>query len=343
MPELLTIEEISRATGLEESLLRFYESEYPDELPRKILHGDTFTFEADAVESFKLIHKRHSSLQDFTLENASERYGRVIAVTSGKGGVGKTNIALNLAIALQKLGKMCIVLDADMGMANVHLLAGITPQYDLLDFISSKAGVSDLILEGPEGIGIIPGGAGIAALADCSRYERQKVIMALQQIERAADIIIIDTGAGISSNVRDFLTAADEILFVLTPEITSLADAYGLLKVLHQNNHITEKPLYSVVNMTETLKEAADVASRFSTCAQRFLGRSVKSLGYIMKDSAVRAATVRRIPYSVFSPQSRVSKNTSNLAAVLMQNELPAVQLSSAFGRYLKHLRTKFA
>lgn len=342
MPNLLTIKDISNVTGLEESLLRFYESEYPEELPEKTLLGGTLTFKPAAVESFKKIHSRHTSAQPSfaSMEEPTKKsYARVIAVTSGKGGVGKTNIALNLAIELQKLGKMTIVLDADMGMANVHLLAGINPEHDLMDLIAKNARISDLIMEGPEGIGIIPGGGGIVGLADSTKHERKKIILALQQIEQAADVVIVDTGAGMAANVRDFLVAADELLFVLTSDITSLADAYGLLKVLHNDNHLAEKPIYSVVNMAETLKEAADIALRFSSCAEKFLGREVINLAYLMKDTSVRGATVRRKPYTVFKPHSRISKNTRNLAAALMQNEMPEIQLTSAFGRYLKLLK----
>jgi len=340
MTNLLSIADLSQATGLEESLLRFYESEYPDELPQKVLQGDTLAFRAEAIESFKKIHARHLAGKDHERPQADVHYARVIAVTSGKGGVGKTNITLNLAIELQRLGKMCVILDADMGMANVHLLAGIFPDRDIMDILSSGAKISDLIQEGPEGIGIIPGGGGIAALADASRHDRIKVINALQEIEKAADIILVDTGAGMAANVRDFLGAADEILFVLTSDITSLADAYGLLKVLHKEKNIIGRKLWSVVNMVDTLKEAADVANRFTTCARQFLGLEVQNIGYLMKDSTVGGATVRRMPYSIFRPEARISKNTRMLAGRLMQQEMPDIQLGSAFGRYMRMIQS---
>lgn len=342
MARLLSIEDISRETGLEESLLRFYESEYPDDLPERILHGGTLAFDAKAVESFKRIHAIHSGgavLADIGRDEG--RFARVIAVTSGKGGVGKSNIALNLAIELQRLGKMSVLLDADMGMANAHLLAGITPRGNIMDLIAANKSITDVLSEGPEGIGIIPGGGGVLALADSSRQDRLKVVRALAQVEKTAEIILVDTGAGMSSSVRDFLVSADEVLFVLTPDVTSLADAYGLLKVLHQDRNFTARQVYSVVNMVQTLRQAADVARRFSGCARHFLGREVDNIGYVLRDATVGAATVRRTPYSVFRPGARVSVNTRNVAAALLQDEMPEIRLNSAFGRYMNLVRDR--
>ncbi|MEJ2689993.1 MAG: AAA family ATPase [Deltaproteobacteria bacterium] len=340
MKEQLSIEEISRRTGLEESLLRFYESEYPEALPEKILQGDHFVFGSGAEEAFLGIHHSHSQkTTSLKQSNKQKRYARVLAVTSGKGGVGKTNIVLNLAIELQRLGKMCVVLDADMGLANLHLLAGLMPKHDIMDVVEGRLPLSQIIMEGPEGIGLVPGGSGTLALADAGKIERHKIISALEEIEGQADIILVDTGAGMGAGVRDFLASADELLFVLTPDITSLTDAYGLLKTLHQEN-LAQRPLYSIVNMVETLRQAADVAQRFSLCARQFLGRQVESLGYLLKDSSVGAAIARRVPYAVFNPNSRISKNTRNLAISLMKKEQPELRLSSAFGRYRNLLRS---
>jgi len=340
MDRPLSIEEISRQTGLEESLIRFYESEYPNDLPQKIFRGGGLSFDPRAIESFKRIHALHSGKRRNTaVVESAERYARVIAITSGKGGVGKTNLALNLSIELQRLGKMCVLLDADMGMANVHLLAGLDPKHDIRELVGADKNISELIEEGPEGIGVIPGGGGILSLADSTRYDRMKIVRALKEVEQQAEIILVDTGAGMGASVRDFLIAADEIIFVLTPDITSLADAYGLLKGLHHEKHFTDRPVYSIINMAQTVKQAADVALRFSGCAKQFLGRDVKSIGYVLKDATVGAATVRRTPYSVFRPQARVSINTRNVASRLLKDEMPEMRVSSAFGRYLKLIR----
>lgn len=334
MGRLLSIDDVARETGLEESLLRFYESEYPQELPEKVLRGDVLFFPSQAVEAFLGVHARHTGSRPFPVR----RYARVIAVTSGKGGVGKSSLSLNLAIALQRLGKMCLLLDADMGMANIHLLAGVTPTATIKEVIAGNRPLAELIIEGPEGIGLIPGGGGVLELADSNRPQRLKVIRALEEVEKRADIILVDTAAGMGPGVRDFLVAADEILFVLTPDITSLADAYGLLKALHQAGSVfpPSKPVYSVVNVAETVRQAADAALRFSGCARQFLGREVSNIGYALKDSTVGAATARRTPFTVFRPQARVSRNVHNLAVALLQDDLPGLRTSSAFGRFLK-------
>lgn len=334
---MLSIDEVVRRTGLEESLLRFYESEYPNELPAKILRGDTLFFDAASIPAFNRIHARHHRSAAGT-DSATKPYGRVIAVTSGKGGVGKTNLALNLAIEFQRLGRMSVVLDGDMGLANVHLLAGIQPRATLTDLLSRDRAISDIIEEGPEGIGIIAGGSGILRLADSSPEERRTIVGSLKALEEAAEIIIVDTGAGMGRGVRDFLRAADEIIFVITPDLTSLADAYGLLKTLHREDPAA-RSLYLVVNMVQTLKQAAQVALRFSGCAREFLGREVHNAGYIMRDSVVSAATARRSPYTVFRPQARASKNTRNIAVELANRDCGELRQSSAFARYLNLIR----
>jgi flagellar biosynthesis protein FlhG len=334
MSQLLSIDDLVRETSLEESLLRFYESEYPQELPAKVLRGDVLLFPAEALAAFRKIHALHNG----GVPAPAASYARVIAVTSGKGGVGKSNLALNLAIELQRLGKTCLVLDADLGLANIHLLAGLEPTTGIREIIAADRPLAESIMAGPEGIGIIAGGSGVLELADSNRPQRLRIIKALEEVEKQAEIIIVDTAAGMGPAVRDFLLAADELLFVLTPDITSMADAYGLLKVLHQTgDHLPpSRPVYAVINMAETLKQAAVTASRFASCARQFLGREVENIGYLLRDSTVGAATAQRIPYTIFRPQARVSLNTRNVAAALLREKMPHLRTTSAFGRYQK-------
>ena len=333
--QLLTIEALVARTGLEESQIRFYESEYGPHLPDKVLRGDAMFFTEPAVEVFLKIHGQHAA-SPLAGEQA-ERYARVIAVTSGKGGVGKSNVALNLAVAFQRLGKMSLVLDADLGMANIHLLAGIQPAYSLKDLLRTDLEISELITQGPEGIGIVAGGSGVIALADSTAAQRAPLLGALERMERHAEIIMVDTAAGMGAGVRDFLMAADEVLFVLTPDLTSLADAYGLLKALHAKEF--DRPLYLVVNMASSMKQAADVAIRFSNCARQFLGVEVDNIGYILRDATVSAATVRRSPYLVFDPQAKVSRNTFAIAKALLKAGNEEIRLHSAFKRYRKMIQ----
>jgi flagellar biosynthesis protein FlhG len=338
--ELLTIDTLVAHTGLEESQIRFYESEYGERLPEKVLRGDTLFFTVEAVAALQQVHARHLALADdgaVVADEEAKGYARVIAVTSGKGGVGKSNVALNLAIAFQRLGKMALVLDADLGMANIHLLAGIQPVYSLKDLLRAELAIADLITQGPEGIGIVAGGSGVIALADSTPGQRKQLLDALERMERHAEVIMVDTGAGMGAGVRDFLLAADEVIFVLTPDLTSLADAYGLLKALHAREF--NRPLYSVVNMAASLKQAADVAIRFSNCARQFLGVEVANIGYILRDATVGAALARRTPYLVFDPQAKASRNTSAIATALMRAADDSVRLNSAFKRYLNMIR----
>lgn len=329
MGRLLDIDDVSRQTGLEESLIRFYESEYPQTLPEKIFRGDSLFFDPACVEVFKEIHAARQGDN----KGAGKRYGRVVAVTSGKGGVGKSNITLNIALELQMLDRMSIALDGDMGLANLHLLSGIETEYDLSDLLAGRATIEQLITPGPEGIGIISGGGGVLDLADSSQADRSRLISSLAAVEEEADIVLVDTGAGMSAGVRDFLRAADEVIFVLTQDITSLADAYALLKAVAQEGEVPAR-LYSVVNMALTVKEAAEIAVRFSRCAEEFLGLKVESIGYILRDNTVARAVSARTPYGVLNPSARVSRNTRNIAVHLIKQELSGPLETSAFLRF---------
>lgn len=334
---LLSIEDLARQTGLEESLLRYYESEYGHRLPAKVLSGSGAFFVPAAAPAFLDLHRELTGAPA-AAASGGERFARVLAVTSGKGGVGKSHLALNLAIELQRQGRMCVLLDADLGMGNAHILAGINPAATLAAVVEGAAPITEVISEGPEGIGIIAGGSGVLALADATRHQRMTLLCALQDVEGMADFILVDTGAGMGQAVRDFLDAADELLFVLTPDVTALADAYGLLKSVRGKAEPLAKPVYTVVNMAENLAQAAETARRFALCAGRHLGIEVGHLGYILRDATVSAATAHRKPYTVFRPQARVSRNTANVATLLLRREDPSVRISSAFGRYLNML-----
>lgn len=337
MAALLTIDDLVRETGLEESLIRFYESEYAHRLPPTVERGGAVLFRPEAVAALREIH--HGGAQAPSPEPAAghePRRARVLAVTSGKGGVGKSNIALNLAVACQRRGCMAIVIDADPGMANIHLLAGIQPAHTLHDYATCDLAASEVITAGPEGVGIIAGGSGILALADAAAPARARMLGVLAELERAADIIIVDTAAGMGAGVREFLRAADDVVFVLTPELTSLADAYGLLKGVSREG--LSGTCHSIVNMAASLKQAAGVAVRFSRCAEQFLAVKVENIGYILKDSSVAAALANRRPFTVHAPAARASKNIANIAAAILRAKGDAPRPTSAFSRYRRLL-----
>ncbi|MGI6225623.1 MAG: MinD/ParA family protein, partial [Peptococcales bacterium] len=167
--------------------------------------------------------------------SGKSRLTKVITVASGKGGVGKTNFTLNFGLALAELGQKVLILDADLGLANVDVILGIVPKYNLLHVINDEKELSEIVIEGPKGIKIIPGGSGIYELADLKEWQLERFLIRLTTLEKEYDYLLIDTGAGISKNVLDFALAADEIFIITTPEPTSITDAYGLIKTLDKH------------------------------------------------------------------------------------------------------------
>lgn len=247
---------------------------------------------------------------------ARARTARVITVTSGKGGVGKTNFSLNLGIALQKLNKRTILIDADLGMANVDVVLGLVPRYTLYDVIKGEKEIDEIIVEGPDGLKIIPGGSGIQELANLDRERLQSIITQIYRLDGEADLIIIDTGAGLSQNVMSFVLAADEVILLTTPEPTAITDAYGLVKNLFR--HRPDSKVYLVVNMAESDEEAEMVARKLEIVTQKFLQAQITCLGYILNDPHVARAVKMQVPFIISYPSARVSRRIKEVAARLV-------------------------
>lgn len=249
----------------------------------------------------------------------SARSSRIIAVTSGKGGVGKTNIALNLSLALCEYGRRTMLLDADLGMANVDVIAGFVAPYNLYHVALGEKTLSQVIVEGPRGLRIIPGGSGIKELANLPAWCFRNLIEGLKSIEKMVDILLIDTGAGISNNVLNFVLAADEILLVTTPEPTAITDAYGLIKVVLNEN--PGKAIRLIVNKAASEEEAQVVVSKLRTVARRFLAVEVEAMGYVLWDDAVRESVRRQEPLLLAFPYSPAARCIYSLAATLEGKE----------------------
>jgi flagellar biosynthesis protein FlhG len=217
---------------------------------------------------------------------------RVMTVTSGKGGVGKTNVVANLAIALSRAGKRVLVLDADLGLGNIDVLLGLAPKYTLEHVLSGARSLADIMLEGPSGIRILPASSGMPQLT--SLTETQHVILQaeLEQIAHMFDVLLIDTGAGISSNVTFFAAAAQSIVVVVSPEPTSLTDAYALMKVLHRQYR--ERRFHVLVNLTKSPSEAARVFSKLQVAVGRFLQISIDYLGAVPLDDYLPLAVTQQ-------------------------------------------------
>lgn len=244
---------------------------------------------------------------------------RVITVTSGKGGVGKSNISVNLAIALSKLGNRVIILDADFGLANVEVMLGIRPQYNLADMMFRGKNLSDIITEGPENIGFISGGSGIQELTNLTRDQIVYLIQKLVELDERADIIIVDTGAGISDSVLEFVAASTEVLLVTTPEPTSITDAYALLKTLNRKMDISleDTVIKMISNRIESDEEGKELYEKLSLVANKFLNLKLEYMGSIPQDSNVSKAVIRQKPAITLFPNSNFSKSISSFADIL--------------------------
>ena len=213
---------------------------------------------------------------------------RVIAVTSGKGGVGKTNITVNLAIALRQAGQRVLVIDADLGMANVDVVLGSMSKKHLLNLLEKDTKLQDVMIDGPYGVRYISGGSGIEKAADFTYEERQRLMQKLTACGQMADIILIDTGAGLGRNVMDFILAADEVLLVTTPEPTALTDAYAVLKAYSM--YAASKNIKLLVNRVYDEAESREVVAKLQQTSTRFLNMPIDCLGYVFEDSAPATA-----------------------------------------------------
>ena len=216
----------------------------------------------------------------------SRPVARVITVTSGKGGVGKSSLAVNLAIDFARLGKKVIIFDADFGLANIEIMLGIRPPYNLADLMFRGKNLEDIIVEGPEGIGFISGGSGIQELTMLSRDQIIYLTQKLFQLDKLADIIIIDTGAGIADSVIEFVAASSEVLLVVTPEPTSITDAYALLKTLNRKTEFSIKNsrIRVVANRISQPNEGPELFEKLSIVSEKFLDIPLEYLGSIPQD-----------------------------------------------------------
>jgi flagellar biosynthesis protein FlhG len=246
------------------------------------------------------------------------RSARVITVTSGKGGVGKTNITINLAIALGEQGLRVVILDADFGLANIDVLFGIIPRYSLVDVIKNKKNILEILSDGPKNTKFISGGSGVEELVKLDKTQVLKFIDNIALLDRIADIILVDTGAGLSENVMSFVMAADEVLLVTTPEPTSITDAYALIKMVA--NRDREKKIKVIVNRAESTAEANDISNKLMLVADKFLGIALEPLGYILSDDAVIKAVKLQQPFSLSFPKSAAARLVKELSNRLIES-----------------------
>ncbi len=239
-------------------------------------------------------------------QNGSSKKTRIIAIASGKGGVGKTNISINMALAYAQLGKKVIVMDADLGLANVNVVLGMIPKYNLYHLIRKQKRMTDIILDTTYGIQIVAGASGFSKIANLSDDEREGFIRELSELQ-TADIIIIDTSAGVSNNVLSFVRAADDALIITTPEPTAITDAYGIIKIIATEIDNMNLGLKLIVNRVKTVTEGRRVAERVINIAGQFLNLKVDYLGYVYDDPAVQTAVLKQRPFLISEPGGKAS------------------------------------
>jgi flagellar biosynthesis protein FlhG len=243
---------------------------------------------------------------------------RVISVTSGKGGVGKSNVVSNLAIALSSLGKKVLVIDGDLGLGNLDVLLGLSPAFNLNHVFSGEKSIMDILIDGPQGIKIIPAGSGIQEFTSLGQHEKLKLLDELDMLEEQFDIMIVDTEAGISENVTYFTAAAQEIIVVVTPEPTSITDVYALIKLLA--TRYSEYHFKVLVNMAKDSEDALEVFRKLANVAGRFLDISLDYLGCVVKDEKVVEAVKRQRAVSDLFPDSEASVCFATLAKRVIEN-----------------------
>ena len=247
---------------------------------------------------------------------------QVISVTSGKGGVGKTNISVNLAYCLARRGKRVVLLDADLGLANVDVILGLTPEYNLFHLFHEGAKLDDVLADTPYGFKILPAASGVREMLALSTGQKVSLLEAMDELEDNVDFLLVDTGAGINDNVMYFNLAAQERIVVLTPEPTSLTDAYAVIKVMTQNHGVQHFKI--VVNMAPDKKSAMDVFKRLYNACDHFLaGVSLELAGFIPRDNGVRRAVINQRPFCMEEAGGPACKAMHELAQKVQTWEVP--------------------
>jgi flagellar biosynthesis protein FlhG len=265
-----------------------------------------------------------------------ESRARVLAIASGKGGVGKTNIAVNLALALARLGKKAIVADVDIGLANADVLLAVQPRLHLGHVLSGEVTSLDALTSAPGGVLLLPGCMGVRHVSDLEKTERDFLLRSFQELEAYADFILVDTAAGISRNVIQFAAAADEVIVVTAPEPTAITDGYAVIKAISREKGFGRVRL--LVNLARDPAEAAKVTQRIQLVARRFLGIEVDGLGHVVADDHVRLAVRRKRPFFLEFPDSPAAGCLRAIAARISGDE-PALRPSGFFKRFASALQ----
>lgn len=239
----------------------------------------------------------------------------IFAVTSGKGGVGKTSVSVNLAVEFSRRGHRTILVDADLGLANAHILAGIKPTKSLSDYIEGRATLVEILEPGPSKVKFITGGSGVKEMANLDDSGRKRILAAIQELRPHCDVIIVDTGAGVSKAVTDFVSVSEHTIVVTTSNFAAIADAYGIIKVMVQEGY--KSSMHCVVNRVRSPEEAEQVYLKLKGCTERFLGFDLNWLGLLPEDNSVEGAVLKRLPFCEAFPNSVAARYLAKLVTVL--------------------------
>jgi flagellar biosynthesis protein FlhG len=275
--------------------------------------------QADTLRQMARDAKKTHQTDNAIPRGLSDQQGiRVISVTSGKGGVGKSNVVSNLAIALSAQGKKVLLIDADLGLGNLDVLLGLSPVYNMNHVLNGEKSLAEILIDGPAGIKIIPAGSGVQEFTSLGQHEKLRLLDELDMLEEQFDILIVDTEAGISENVTYFTVAAQEIIVVVTPEPTSITDVYALIKLLA--TRYSEHHFKVLVNMAKDSEDALEVFRKLANVAGRFLDISLDYLGCVVKDEKVVEAVKRQKAVTELFPESEAANCFATLARRVIEN-----------------------
>lgn len=271
----------------------------------------------DQAQNLRNIVKKNTVIKE------NEKKSRIITVTSGKGGVGKTSVSINLAIQFRLQGKSVIIFDADFGLANIEVMIGAIPKYNLSDLIYRGKDLNDIIMKGPMDIGFISGGSGISGFGDLTKEQLTYLVYKIKELESMADIIIIDTGAGISSAVMDFVVVSNEVILVTTPEPTSITDSYSLLKALNKRDDFdkSQNHIKIVANRVRSYEEGANLYNKLNVVVNKFLNFNIEFLGIIENDENMSKAVIQQKPISMAYPNSKGAKSFKKISDTLLEKK----------------------
>lgn len=318
---LYTIHEVAQQSGVEESKIRFIEVMFREFFEFRGRLGTSRHYTKRHITLLRkindLMDREHMPLALVRAEierfvDARKRALQIVAVTSGKGGVGKTTVAVNLAVTASRIGRKTILFDADLGLANVHILAGVNPPGTIMDVIEGTAKMEDVLVTGPENVRVVCGGSGVPDLANLDEKATTCLAREMRQLASSYDTIVVDTAAGISRNVLHFVATADSVVVVVTPNIASILDAYGMVKVTHEMN--PKAKINILVNQAENVPEAVAVFNNITACSQRFLKHAPTYLGYLLKDANADLSYKVRKPLVVTHPASENAKLFEQIA-----------------------------